>query len=48
MKQILEIAFSGFWQFIGIMILLYVPVQILGLILKFFAVLKCGWPPKKN
>lgn len=53
MKQILEIAFSGFWQFIGMGILLnglfyFVVNGIIKFSSRFFRMLmvrKHGWPP---
>ncbi len=53
MKQIIEIAFSGFWQFVGMMILLNGAAYFLvnGFVrlwtrfLRMIMVYKHGWPP---
>lgn len=49
-NQILTIAFSGFWNFVGMTILLGIPVNaivsIMTALFKMFSVWGRGWPTK--
>ena len=49
MSKILEIAFSGFWPFVGIWILIYIPfstlLSIWSRLMRMIMVSKHGWPP---
>lgn len=48
-NKILEIAFSGFWEFIGIWILVTIPFALIRSIwirlMRMIMVNKHGWPP---
>jgi hypothetical protein len=49
MNQLIEIAFSGFWQFIGVLIILngamHYLVNAWARLLRMMTVRKHGWPP---
>ena len=48
-NKILEIAFSGFWEFIGMVILISIPFKVVLSIwirlMRMITVRKSGWPP---
>jgi len=49
MNYFLEIAFSGFWQFVGCWILLCtaatIPLAIINRVLRHWTLIKHGYPP---
>ncbi len=49
MKNILEVAMQGFWQFIGVLILVYIPfgfaLQVIHKAIRAYTISKQGYPP---
>ena len=50
LNQILEIAFSGFWHFVGMTMLISIPVNALvsitSNVLRMITIMAKGWPKK--